>query len=138
MRSHSSLQKGCVSLFRKPVSWIWISLIFGYRTSTKVRSCVAGLTNKLGLFDEIVTGLDHNVVFVAENGGDLVRDPFLDQVNVDLLDVDFLVKFGWELGRLEALLVDAHSHVSVCCGCGLNWRVDDTNLGNGGGGAPAR
>ena len=29
MRSHNSLQKAGVSLFRKPVSWIWISLILG-------------------------------------------------------------------------------------------------------------
>lgn len=33
IRSHNSLQKAGVSLLRKPVSWIWISLIFGCRSS---------------------------------------------------------------------------------------------------------
>lgn len=62
------------------------------------------------LLNEIVACLDYNVVFVAEDGGDLVRDPFLHQVNVDLFNVDFRIELRWELSRLEALLVDAERH----------------------------
>jgi hypothetical protein len=66
-----------------------------------------GLPNKLVLLDKVVARLDHNIVFVAEDGGDLVRDPFLHQVNVDLFNVDFLIELRWEFGSLHALLVDA-------------------------------
>jgi hypothetical protein len=62
------------------------------------------------LLDEVVACLDHNVIFVAKDGGDLVRDPLLHQVNVDLFDIDLLVKLRWELGRLEALLINAERH----------------------------
>jgi hypothetical protein len=64
----------------------------------------------LVLLNKIVACLDYNVVFVAEDGGDLVRDPLLHQVDVDLFDVDLLVELGWEFGSLEPLLVDAHRH----------------------------
>jgi hypothetical protein len=68
------------------------------------------LSHELVLLDEIVACLDHNVIFVAQDGGDLVRDPLLHQVNVDLFDIDLLVKLRWELGRLEALLINAERH----------------------------
>lgn len=62
------------------------------------------------LLNEIVACLNYDVVFIAEDGGDFVRDPFLHQVNVDLFNVDFLIELRWELSRLEALLVDAERH----------------------------
>jgi len=67
-------------------------------------------TDKLVLLNQVVACLDHYVVFVAEDGGDLVRDPLLHQVNVDLFNVDLLIELRWEFGRPEALLVDAHRH----------------------------
>lgn len=71
------------------------------------------LACKLVLLNQIVAGLDYNIVFVAEDVGDLVGDPLLHQVNVDLLNVDLLIELGWKLGRPKALLVDAERHV-VC------------------------
>jgi len=62
------------------------------------------------LLNEIVARLDHNVVFVTEDSGDPVSNPLLHQVDVDLLDVDLLVKLGRELCRLETLLIDAKRH----------------------------
>jgi hypothetical protein len=62
------------------------------------------------LLNQVVARLDHDVVFIAEDGGDLVRDPLLHQVNVDLFNVDLLIELRWEFGRLEALLIDAHRH----------------------------
>jgi hypothetical protein len=64
----------------------------------------------LVLLNKIVACLDYNVVFVAEDGGDLVRDPLLHQVNVDLFNVDLLIELRWKLGGLEALLIDAERH----------------------------
>jgi hypothetical protein len=71
---------------------------------------VNGLPDELILLDEVVACLDYNVVFVAEDGGDLVRDPFLHQVNVDLFNVDFLIELRWKFGRLHTLLVDTERH----------------------------
>ena len=67
-------------------------------------------TDKLVLFDQIVTGLDYDVVFVAENSGDPVSNPLLHEVNVDFLNVDLLVELGWKLCCLETLLIDARRH----------------------------
>jgi hypothetical protein len=64
----------------------------------------------LVLLNEIVACLDYDVIFVTKDGGDLVCDPFLHQIDVNPFDVDFLVKLGWELGRLESLLVNAERH----------------------------
>lgn len=63
------------------------------------------------MLNQIVACFDYDVVFVAEDGGDLVRDPLLHQVNVDLLNVDFLIELRWEFSRLKALLIDAEGHV---------------------------
>lgn len=68
------------------------------------------LSYKSVLLEEVVACLDYNVVFVAEDGGDLVRDPLLHQVNVDLFNVDLLIELRWKLSRLETLLVDAERH----------------------------
>jgi hypothetical protein len=68
---------------------------------------------KLTLLKQVVARLDYYVIFIAEDGSDLVGNPPFHQVDVDLLDVHFLVKLWRELGRLEALLVDAERH-----GCG--------------------
>lgn len=40
-RFHKSLQKGAVSLSRKPVSWIWRDLTSGWRKET-ISSCAWG------------------------------------------------------------------------------------------------
>jgi hypothetical protein len=110
IRSHSSLQNAGVSLFRKPVSWIWISLILGCGWSALSHTHSARITNELILLDKIEACFDYDVVFVAENRGDLVCNPFLHQVNVDLFNVHFLVELRWKLSRLEALLVYAKRH----------------------------
>lgn len=62
------------------------------------------------LLDEVVACFHYDVVLIAEDGGDFVRDPLLHQVNVDLLNVDFLIELRWKFGRLEALLVNAERH----------------------------
>jgi hypothetical protein len=68
------------------------------------------LSYELILLNEVVTCLDYNVVFVAEDGGDFVCDPLLHQVNVDLFKVDFLIELRWKLSRPEALLIDTERH----------------------------
>jgi hypothetical protein len=73
----------------------------------------------LGLLEEIEACVNDYVVFVAENTGDLACDPLLEEVNVHFGRVDFLIEFGWELGRFEALLINAHSH-----GCGAPERYE--------------
>jgi hypothetical protein len=88
-----------------------------------------GLSYELILLNEVVTCLDYNVVFVAEDGGDFVCDPLLHQVNVDLFNIDFLIELRWKLSRSEALLVDAKRHGLVSTGfLGCVWgsvqRVD--------------
>jgi hypothetical protein len=92
------------------VSWICISLILGYVGQQTLCCANKRVTDKLVLLDQVVTSLDHDVVFVTEDSGDPVSNPLLHQVDVDFLDVDLLVKLGWELCRLEALLVDAKRH----------------------------
>jgi hypothetical protein len=72
---------------------------------------------ELVLLYEVEACFDHDVVLVAQNRGDLVGDPFLHQVNVDLFNVDFLIELWWELSRLEALLIDAERHGEVRLGC---------------------
>lgn len=74
------------------------------------------------LLEQVEACLDDNVIIAAEDQGDLVSDPFLHQVNVDLLDVDFLVELGGELGRPKALLIDAERHL----------RKSDGRAGRGG------
>jgi hypothetical protein len=68
-------------------------------------------TDELVLLNQIEARLYHDIVFVAQDRGNLVRDPFLHQINVDLLNVDFLVELGREFGRLEAFLIDTERHV---------------------------
>lgn len=67
-------------------------------------------TNKLALLNQVVARLDNYVIFIAEDGGDLVGNPPFDQVDVDFLDVDLPVELGREFGRHEALLVDTERH----------------------------
>jgi hypothetical protein len=62
-------------------------------------------TDELVLLNQIEARLYHDIVFVAQDRGNLVRDPFLHQINVDLLNV------GREFGRLEAFLIDTERHV---------------------------
>ena len=62
------------------------------------------------LLNEIVARLDHYIILVAKNCGNPVGNPLLHQVDVDLLDVNFLVELRWELRRLEALLVDTERY----------------------------
>jgi hypothetical protein len=62
------------------------------------------------LLQEVVARLDDNVIFVAEDASDFPTHPFLDQVDVDLLNVDFLVKFGRESRGPEELLVHGERH----------------------------
>lgn len=66
---------------------------------------------ELILLDQVVARLDHNVVLIAEDGGDLVCNPLLHQVDVDLLNVDFLIKLRRELGCPEAFLINAKRHI---------------------------
>lgn len=79
-------------------------------------------TNKLVLLDEVVACLYYDIVFIAENGGDFVRDPLLHQVNIDLLNVDLLIELRWKFGSPQAFLVNAHCHVGGAavrvCGSG--------------------
>ena len=97
------------------MSWIWISLILGCGGQQTFCCANYKFTDKLALLNQVVTCLDYDVVLVTENSGDPVSNPLLHQVNVDLLNVDLLVELGWELGRLQALLVDAGRHFE-------NWR----------------
>jgi len=87
------------------------------------------MSHKIISLKEVIARLDYDVVFVAEDGSDLVRDPLLHQVNVDLFNVDLPIELGWELSRLETLLVDAERHGDNCSlpfGCvrGKTCRVD--------------
>jgi hypothetical protein len=72
----------------------------------------------LGLFQHVVASVDHDIVFIAEDCRDPVRDPLLHKIDLNFLDVDFLVKFRWELGVLETLLVDAERHDCGGSSCG--------------------
>jgi hypothetical protein len=100
-------------LFKKPVSWICISLILGCSRLALACTCDARVTDELILLDEIVACFNYDVVFVAENCRDLVRDPFLHQVNVDLFNVDLLIELRWKFSRLEALLINAKRHTEA-------------------------
>jgi hypothetical protein len=71
---------------------------------------------ELVLFDKVVARLDYDVVFVTEDGRDLIRDPLLHQVNVDLFNVDFLVELRWKFSRPQALLVHTHRHAEEFMG----------------------
>jgi hypothetical protein len=94
------------------------------------------LSYKSILLKEVVACLDYNVVFVAEDGRDLVGDPLLHQVNVDLFNVDLLIELRWKLSRLETLLVDAERHadggsrtfgcvrLGTCCVDGIAAKVE--------------
>jgi hypothetical protein len=104
-------------LFKKPVSWICISLILGCGMSARARMHSARVAYELVLLYEIEACFHYDVVLVAEDRGDLVRDPFLHQVNVDLLNVDFLIELWWELSRFEALLINAERHDEARLGC---------------------
>lgn len=72
----------------------------------EVSMCAAVLkrcTHKLVLLDHVVGHVDHNVI-IFEDLVDLAGDPCLDDINVDLLRVDLLVKFRRKLGLLKDLL----------------------------------
>lgn len=79
--------------------------------------CSEELPYKLILLDQVVARLYDNVVLVPEDVGDLVCDPLLHQVNVDLFNVDLLIELWWKPSRLEALLVNAHRHCDARNAC---------------------
>lgn len=72
-------------------------------------------THKLTLLNQIVACFDNNVVFVAQNVRDLLRNPLLHQINVDFLDVNLTIKLRREFRGLEALLIDAERHGRSDC-----------------------
>ena len=67
-------------------------------------------TYRLVLLNQVVACLYHNIVFIAKDIRDPASNPLLDQINVNLLDIYFLVELWREFGGLEALLVDAECH----------------------------
>jgi hypothetical protein len=85
--------------------------------SARARMHSARVAYELVLLYEIEACFHYDVVLVAEDRGDLVRDPFLHQVNVDLLNVDFLIELWWELSRFEALLINTERHDEARLGC---------------------
>jgi hypothetical protein len=90
---------------------------------------VCEATYKLVLLDKVVARLDYDVVFITKNGCDLVRDPLLHQVNVDLFNVNFLVELRWEFGRPQALLIHAHGHDEKLMGwCASKMMLDEVDV----------
>lgn len=67
-------------------------------------------TYELVLLNQIVAGLDHNVIFVAQDIRDLLCNPLLHQIDVDLLDVNLTIELWRKFGGLQALLVNAECH----------------------------
>jgi hypothetical protein len=91
--------------------------------SARARTHSARVAYELVLLYEVEACFNYNVVLVTENRGDLVCDPFLHQVNVDLFNVDFLIELWWELSRFEALLVNTERHGESRLGCSKVWGV---------------
>lgn len=55
---------------------------------------------ELALLNQVVAGLDYNIILVTQNLCDLLRNPLLHQINVDFLDVNLTIELRREFGGL--------------------------------------
>lgn len=67
----------------------------------------------IGIFstlNQIVNHLNHNIIFAAEDFRNFACNPFLENLEVDLLHVNLLIELGRKLCALEELRVHAGRH----------------------------
>lgn len=127
---HNSRQKLAVSLSRKPVSWIWIFLMSGYKTVSWHIGQQEWYTYETLLFNKIVYHLNHNVVFVTQYIRYLTCYPsaqkfevsfwecsiaeqgciLLDHLRPHFLHIHLLVKFWRKLSRPQDFCVHRSGH----------------------------
>jgi hypothetical protein len=57
------------------------------------------------LIQDVENKLGNDIIVVLEDTGDLVGDPALDELDIDLLHVNLHIELGRELGRTQQPLV---------------------------------